>query len=341
MFDSQCKAASRACAAALLLSLAASSAALAADEKPYVMKISLATVGDPLHEFAKSYAAAVAKDSNGRIKVEIYPSSQLGSTQRQIEGVQFGEIQALVVPPEFLSGLDERFEILAAPGLVTSIAGGQRLAADPAVQKLMLGLGADKGLHGSALFLAAPSAVVARMPIRRLAEFKGKKIRVFASQFQSVAVQRLGAIPKPMTLGDVLPALQDNAIDAAVSSITVFTTMRYWDAAKYVTETGQPAIFGLAELSKKWFDSLPPDLQQVLDKDAAAQVAALAPRTEEFNADARKIWTEHGGELIRLPPDDQSAMLKALASVGEDVAKARPQLNAAYQTVMEAAQRSQ
>ena len=338
MFGSDCKIVMRACAAAFLLSLAASSAALAADDKPYVMKISLATVDDPLHAFARNYAAAVEKDSDGRIKVEIYPSSQLGSTERQVEGVQFGEIQCLVVPPEFLTGIDERFEVMAAPGLVKSMADGQRLAADPEVRALMLGLGADKGLHGVTLFLVAPSSVVSRTPIRRLTDFKGKKIRVFASQFQTVAVQRLGATPKPMTLGEVLPALQDNAIDAAVSSITVFTAMRYWDAAKYVTETGQPAIFGLAELSRKWFDSLPPDLQQILERDATAQAADIDPA--DYNAKARKVWTEHGGELIGLPPDDQSAMLNALASVGEDVSRTKPELNAAYQIVMGAARRT-
>ena len=61
----------------------------------------------------------------------------------------------------------------------------------------------------------------------------------------------------------------------------------------------------------------------------------------DFNAKARKLWTEHGGELISLSPDDQSAMLNALASVGEDVSKAKPELNAAYQIVMEAARRIQ
>ena len=254
MFVTGREIARRACAAAFVLSFVMTFAAHAADDKPNVMKISLATVNDALQQFANTYAAAVEKDSGGRIKVEIYPASQLGSTERQAEAVQFGEIQCLVVPPEFLAGIDERFEVLAAPGLVKSMDQGQRLAADPAVRRLMLGLGADKGLHGAALFMVAPSAVVARTPIRRLADFKGKKIRVFASQFQTVAVQRLGATPKPMTLGEVLPALQDNAIDAAVSSITVFTTMHYLDAAKYVTETGQPAIFGIAELSRKWYD---------------------------------------------------------------------------------------
>src|SRR5580692_4776263 len=146
---------SRAAVLALALSLVvAPSVARAADDKPqdktqdktYVMKIALATLDDVLHQYAKNYAAAVEKDSGGRIKVEIYPASQLGSIQRQAEGVQFGAIQCQIVAPEFLVGIDERFEVLAAPGLVTSMAQGQRLAADPAVRKLMLGLGADKGL---------------------------------------------------------------------------------------------------------------------------------------------------------------------------------------------------
>src|SRR5205807_5587598 len=167
-----------------------------------------------------------------------------GSIARQIEGVQFGAIQCQIVPPEFLVGIDERFEVLAAPGLVTSMAHGQRVAAQPQVLELMLGLAGDKGLHGAGLFMNSQSAVIARTPLRHLADFKGKKIRIFASQFQGAAMQRLGATPKPMTLGEVLPALQDNAIDAAISSVAVLSTMHYRQAAKFVTETGQPAIFG-------------------------------------------------------------------------------------------------
>jgi C4-dicarboxylate-binding protein DctP len=210
------------CATALLLSLVMTFGARAADDKIYVMKIAIATVGDALHQYAKDYGAAVERDSGGRIKTEIYPASQLGSTQQQAEGVQFGAIQCQIVPPEFLAGIDERFEVLTASGLVTSIQAGQRLAADPAVRSLMLGLGTDKGLHGVGLFMTAPSVIAAKKPIRRLADFRGKKIRIFASQFQSVAMQRLGAVPKPMTLAEVLPALQDNAVDGAVSAAPPF-----------------------------------------------------------------------------------------------------------------------
>jgi len=322
-----------------MLSLAVTLGPCAADDKTYVMKIALATLDDALHQYAKNYAAAVEKDSGGRIKAEIYPASQLGSIERQAQAVQFGAIQCQIVAPEFLVGIDERFEVLAAPGLVTSMADGQRVAADPAVLKLILGLGADKGLHGAGLFMNSQSAVIARTPIRHLADFKGKKIRIFASQFQSEAMRRLGATPKPMTLGGVLPALQDNALDGAVSSIAVFSSMHYQQAAKYVTETGQPAIFGIAEVSKKWYDSLPTDLQQIVDKDAASESMAINSQAVEINDRARKAWIDGGGELISLPADEQSAMLKTLASVGEDVSKTKPQLSAAYQVVTEAAQR--
>ena len=157
--------------------------------------------------------------------------------------MQFGAIQCQIVPPEFLIGIDERFEVMAAPGLVDSMVEGQHLAANPEVLKLMLSLGDDKGMHGAALFMVNPSAIVSKSAIRHLADFKNKKIRIFASPFQSMAFDRLGATPVAMTLGDVLPALQQGTIDSAVASTAIFTAFHYQDASKYLTETGQPAIF--------------------------------------------------------------------------------------------------
>jgi TRAP-type C4-dicarboxylate transport system substrate-binding protein len=325
----------------LALTLGAARAQDAPQDKTYTMKISLATINDQIHAFAKNFAAALEKNSGGRIKPEIYPASQLGPIPRQAEGVQFGAIQCQLVPPEFLVGIDERFEVMAAPGLVTSMAQGQRLAADPDVLKLMLSLGADKGMHGVGLFMVNPSAIATKTPVRHLADFKGKKIRIFASPFQSTAFDRLGATPVAMTLGDVLPALQQGAIDGAVASTAIFTAFHYQDAAKYVTETGQPAIFAIVEISKKWYDTLPPDLQQIIDQTAAKETVAINPRAAEITENSRKIWTDSGGELISLPPEEQSSLIKLLASVGADVSKEKPRLNDAYQIVSGAAARTQ
>src|SRR5436305_6696660 len=142
--------------AAVLLSAVGLGSPATAEEKSYRMKIALPTINDTLHQVAKNYGAALERDSGGRIKAEIYPASQLGPIPRQIEGVQFGAVQATLVPPEYFVGVDERFEIMAAPGLIDSMEHGQRLAADPEVLKLMLGPGAGQGLHGRGLFMAVP-----------------------------------------------------------------------------------------------------------------------------------------------------------------------------------------
>jgi TRAP-type transport system periplasmic protein len=315
-------------------------AASAQDKNTYVMKITLPTLNDTIHQVAKNYAAALEKDSGGRIKVQIYPASQLGSIPRQIEGVQFGAIQCAMIPPEFFVGVDERFQLMAAPGLVSSMQHGQRLANEPAVLKLMLALGANKGLHGAGMFMATPSSIIAKTPIRHLADFKGKKIRIFASKFQSVAFERLGVTPVAMTLGDVLPALQQGAIDGADAALNVYVPFHYVDAAKYVTETNQPAIFTVIEISQKWYDTLPKDLQQLVDRDAAAESVKINPWGLEFRRKMQKTWVAQGGELIKLPAAEQAQMMSTLATVGQDVSKSSPTLHEAYETVIAAAKRT-
>ena len=325
---------------AIGVSLALSLGAASAQDKTYTMKITLPTLNDPSFVFAHNYAAALEKDSGGRIKTEIYPASQLGAIPRQIEGTQFGAIQCAIIPPEFFVGVDERFELPAAPGLVDSVDHGQRLAADPEARKLMLGLGANKGLHGVALFMNAPSSLVEKAPIRHLADLKGKKIRVLASKFQTTPLERLGATPVAMTLGDVVPALQQGAIDAAVGGIVVFTPMHFNDAAKYVTETGQPAVFVIAEISKTWYDSLPPDLQKIIDDDAAAQQKAIGPVAHDIVEKSRQGWIATGGELIKLPDDEQATLMKTSLDAGRDVSKGKPELEQAYKVITDAAART-
>lgn len=312
-----------------------------AQNKTFVMKISLPTINDPSYVFARNFAATLAKDSGGRIKPEIYPASQLGTIPRQIEGTQFGSIQCAILPPEFLVGVDQRFQVLTVPGLVNSVDHGSRLASDPAIQKLIFGLGADKGLRGVGLFLNGMSSVISKAPIRTLADFKGKKIRTLASKFQTEPIHSLGATPVVMSLGDVLPALQQGTIDGSIGSIVIFTPMKFQDAAKYVTETGQPPVFVVVEVNKKWYGTLPVDLQNLIVDASKKEMSKIHPVMVDLYNKARSGWTEAGGELIRLPPSDQDSMMKTFSGAVADVAKATPSLNEAYQIVKQAAQRTQ
>ncbi|HEY5063850.1 MAG TPA: TRAP transporter substrate-binding protein [Xanthobacteraceae bacterium] len=339
---------SRACAIAARTAVAAATCIVStafalggaqAQTTPYVMKITTPTIHAAPDMYARNLAAAVEKDSGGRIKAQVYPASQLGSIPRQIEGTQFGSIQCAVIPPEFFVGVDQRFEVLAAPGLVSTVAQGQGVAANPVVLKAMLALGGDKGLLGAGLFYAEPAEVVSKTPIRHLADFKGKKLRIFASEFQSEAFKRLGATPVAMSPGDVLPAIQQGTLDGAAFGVQLLSGLHFYDSAKYVAMTSHSAIFIIVEISKKWHDSLPKDLQAIVDRDAAKEATAINPQALDILNGARKAWTDHGGELIALPADEQTKMLQTLVSVGDDVAAKKPLVKTDYEIVKEAAQK--
>jgi TRAP-type C4-dicarboxylate transport system substrate-binding protein len=330
---------------ALCAALALPSAARAQGATPYVMKLSTATVNDHQHEWLKRFAAAVEKDSGSRIKAQIYPASQLGAIPRQIEGTQFGSIQGWIGPPEFLVGVDQRYEALSAPGLFANRAQAGHTITDPEVRDLMLGLGANKGLlgvgiYGVGIYGVGPSSIAMRKPVHHLAEFAGMKIRVLASPFQLEMIKRMGGSPVAMSLGDVLPALQQGTVNGALGTMTIYTTMHYQDAAKYVVETGQPWISVAVVLSKKWFDGLPGDLQKILRDDATSVTTQIVPFTDEFFAAQRKKWTASGGELISLPPAEEEMMTAKISSVGNDLSQSKPELNRAIKVVFAAAARN-
>jgi len=327
-----------AAAVSILMGLAGSAGAQTAS--PIVMKLSTATLNDTQHEWLKRLAAAVEQDSGGRIKGELYPASQLGAIPRQIEGVQFGAIQGWVGPPEFLVGVDERYEVLSAPGLFSSRDQYLRTINDPAVRDLMLGLGANKGLVGVGIFPLGPSSIITKKPIRRLADFAGLKIRVLASPFQLELIKRMGGSPIAMTLADVLPALQQGALDGSLTTMTQYTTLHYIDAAKYVTETDQPYVTSIAVLSKKWLDGLSPDLQKIVRDDATKVSADIVPFIIQLFDAQRKIWIDSGGEVTRLPVEDQAEMISRISNIGVDLSASKPELRAAVEAVFASAARN-
>lgn len=324
-------------AAALIVTFAGGAAA---QDKSITIKLATATLNDAQHEWMKRFAVAIEKNTNGRIKAEVYPASQLGAIPRMIEGTQLGSIQIWVGPPEFLVGVDQRFELLSVPGLFQSDQHAAKTVADPEFSKAFLAIGASKGLVGASLFLYGPAAFAMRAPFRTLADLKGKKIRVLASPFQTEQIARLGGTGVPLTLGDVLPALQQGTIDGTFAAVPIFTTLQYQGAAKFMTETGQAYIFSIAMLSKRWFDGLPADLQGLVMAAATQAGAEAAPWAADFLVEQRKAWVDRGGEVIALSTADKAEMMAKLASVGDDIVKAKPELKPLWDQMVATAKRS-
>jgi TRAP-type C4-dicarboxylate transport system substrate-binding protein len=245
-----------------------------------------------------------------------------------------------VGPPEFLVGVDQRFELLSAPGVFQNDQHAVKTITAPEFAKAFLASGAGKGLVGASLFIYGPTTVAMRTPVRTLADFKGKKIRVLASPFQTEQMARLGATGVPLSLGDVLPALQQGTIDGSFTALPVFTTLQYEEAARYITETSQAYIFCVAMLSKRWFESLPGDLQTQVMAAARQAETEVMPWALDFVVSQRKVWTDKGGELIALPAADHAEMLAKLATVGDDIVKAKPVLKPLWDQLIATAKRS-
>ena len=324
----------------LVAALLSPGSAAYAQDKTFTMKLSTATINDTQHEWLKRFAALVEKDSGGRIKAEIYPASQLGSIPRQIEGVQFGSIQGWMGPPEFLVGVDERFEVLSAPGLFSSNEQVMKVMADPPIRKTIYELGEPKGLTGIGFAPIGPSSILTRKPVKTLADMKGMKIRVLASPFQLELIRRMDMSPIAMTLADVLPGLQQGTIDGTLTTMTIYTTMRYEGAGKTVVKNDQPYVNSIGVMSKKWMDTLSPDLQKVV-RDAGNKVTAeISPFVREFFDDQIKIWGTRGGEIVDLPKGEYDAMIKKVSTIGDDLSKSKPALNQAVKAVFESAARN-
>src|SRR3974377_728150 len=153
-------------------------------QTPIVMKLGTQTLNDAQHEWMKMFARLVETGSNGKIKAELYPGSKLGTAPRMIEGTQFNSIQGFVAPPEFLSGVDSRYEVLGSPGLFKDVEHANRTILDPEFNKAFLSLGVNKGLKGIGLFINHPTIFNNRTKIAKLSDFAGRKIRVLAAAVQ-------------------------------------------------------------------------------------------------------------------------------------------------------------
>jgi TRAP-type C4-dicarboxylate transport system substrate-binding protein len=199
----------------------------------------------------------------------------------------------------------------------------------------------NKGLIGAAIFPSGLTGFVARTPLRTLADFRGKKVRVLASPFQIEQLTRIGGTGVPMTLGDVLPALQQGTLDGAMSNLPVFTALQYYDSAKYFTETHHSFVTTVTMFSKKWYDGLPADLQSVVMATSEQMREPINTFYKDFTAQQRKAWVAKGGELLSLPAADQAELMQKMAPIGPDVVKSRPTLKPTWDQLVAAAKRNE
>jgi TRAP-type C4-dicarboxylate transport system substrate-binding protein len=303
------------------------------------MKMASATINDVQHEWLKRFEAAMTPQAS-RLKIEIYPASQLGQIPRMVEGVAVGTIESFVTPTSFLVSVESRFQVFDAIGVFGSPEHLNRVLQDPVFRKRALALGEEKGLKGIGIFFNSPIIVLARRPIERLADFSGKKIRVFGTPLQIEPMKKLGASPVPMAFGEVIGALQNGTIDGMLAGMPVLTPMKFYDVAKNVTEIHPSIVTSIQVVNKRWFDGLPREVQAAMldagtkvDKEAFAFATALIEK-------ANKDWQANGGQLIKLPSGEQAKLMADLKALGTQLLSANPAVKAEYEELLKVADRT-
>ena len=312
-----------------------------ANAQQFTMKLSSPTVNDAPHEWMKAFKAGVEQRSGGRVKVELYPASQLGQIPSTVDGVALGTIEFAMPAVGFLIGLEPRFQMFDAAGLFDSVEHGQKVLADPAVRARLASFGEAKGVEPLIMALNGPLMVVSHKPIRTVADFKGQKIRVpGAAPLHIEPFKKLGASPVSMPLGEVLPAMQNKTIDASISSFNVLTGFKYYDVAK--TATYLPASFLMVGgiVNRNFMKSLGPELAAIVREEARKAEVVFSTFGVADVERTREIWVKNGGEAITMAPEEAASYLKDVTSVIPAVLATNAQMKEDYETVIAAAKRA-
>jgi C4-dicarboxylate-binding protein DctP len=330
----------RALLAAAAFALAAAPSASPTYAADYTMKVGFATMNDIQHQWGTWFKEAIEARTGGKIEVKLFPRNQLGTTASQLEGLQLGTVEAVVTPADFLSGIDPRFGVFSIPVLFKSPAQAEKVLLDPAINKEILGIGADKGIQVVTITTFGMSHYFGKQPLRKLDDFKGKKLRVNATPAERAKMRQFGASAVPMDLSEVIPGLQQGVIDGTQSVTPVYVNLKFIDLGKTLTQVNDTMIISVAAVSRAFLNKLPADLRQAVIEEGAKLQPRLMEKSREMDAEMRKRWTDAGGEFVSLSPEDQARVMQLLGGVGEEVTKDNAAVNAFYKRVLAVSQKN-
>lgn len=296
----------------------------------FTMKIGLGTLNDVQHQWADWMKESIEARSKGRIEVKVFPRNQLGTIASQIEGLQLGTVEAFISPADFFAGVDPRFGTFAAPLLFKSPEQAEKVLLDPAMNKSILALGADKNIQIVSVVSYAFAHYFGKDPLLSLDDFKGKKLRVNATDAERAKMRAFGATAVAMDLGEVVPGLRQGVIDGTMSATAVYVIFKFYDIGKVLTEVNDTMIISTGAISRPWLDKLPADLRQIVIEEGAALQPRLMAHSRTLDGAMRKKWEEVGGSFVQLSAADQAKVKSLLVNVGEDVTKGNPAVSAFY-----------
>lgn len=237
------------------------------------------TMGD------KKFAELVAERSKGRIKVEVYPSSQLGEEKAVIEQVQLGAVAFTRVSSSPLAEFHKPLGVFSLPYIFDNSAHMWKFLESADGMKLLDGLQSSRFV-GLCYYDPGARSFYSTKPLKSLADLKGMKIRVQQNKINMDMIAALGASATPMPYGQVFSALQTGVIDGAENNFPSYLTASHSQVAKYYLRDGHQMVPEVLIMSKVVWDKLTPDDQKLIKQAALDSVKTQRELWNKFEKEA-------------------------------------------------------
>lgn len=260
----------------------------------------------------QTWAAKVKEKTGGRMEVRVHPASSLYPGPELLPAVLDGRSEVGTVLAAYLTDVLLEMGPLELPFMTSNMVEHKKAAM--ALRPFYTEMLAKKGLKLLSINTWPSQQMFSTAPIRTVADWKGKKIRVYGADTANIT-RLLGGAPVNIAFGDVYTALEKRTVDGAMTSATNAEPMKFFEVAKFIN------YWYIAGASQEWlvanqkaWDALPKDLQQaVLD---AVKESNLEDKewvdAIGFDSRIRKRLPELGMTIVD-PPKEEIEKARALA----------------------------
>jgi|LSQX01.3.fsa_nt_gb tripartite ATP-independent transporter DctP family solute receptor len=271
----------------------------------------------------RKFAELVEKYSNGSIKVEIYPSSQLGSFSEFTEGVMMGSIEACVCGASAMGTSDPFLYFLEMPYLFKDLEHARNLweTDNDAKREIDEHLAKLNMISAGTLYRSPRVWCNNIRPVKSVADNKGIKMRTPESPISVALATAMGASPVTVAWSEVYTALSSGVASGVENTITELFNNNMQEVVKYVSETNHMLNTQSILVGKAWFDKLSSE-----EKDAIMRASKEATvwRAEQLQSEVENAWnkfSEKGVQIIKQTDLNMDDFNKAAQSVVDDYIK--------------------
>jgi len=268
--------------------------------------------GYPTVEAVKYMADILKRESNGRLDIKVFHSGQLGEEKDTIQQTQFGVIDMNRINLAPLNNVVPETRVPALPFLFRSVEHMHKVM-DGEIGEQILKAFEPHGMIGLAFYdSGARSFYNTKRPIKSLDDMKGLKIRVQQSDLFIDLIKALGGNPTPMPFGEVYSGLQTGVIDGAENNWPSYQSTRHYEVAKHYSLSEHSMSPEVLVMSKKSWDKLSKDDQQLIRKAAKESVAKMRELWQAREKQSKEAVIAAGSQLNEL---DKDTFIKAAEPV--------------------------